>query len=254
MCLIAFAHRVHPEYPLILIANRDEFYKRPARPAQFWVEEGFPDILAGKDLTAGGTWIGIHKNGRWAALTNYRDLNNIKENAISRGDLVLNYLKSDGEAFDYLNQIKKSTDQYNGFNLLVGNKQHIFHYSNHNNQITEVQPGIHALSNALLNTPWTKVCGILADFESKIKKNQIDVQSLLLPLMDKSKADDKDLPETGLTYEMEKAISSRFIVTPDYGTRCSSIIKIDEDGQIYFYEQSYQTGTSEITNKQEFIF
>ncbi|MDZ7806331.1 MAG: NRDE family protein [Gracilimonas sp.] len=145
MCLITFAYKKHPKYELILAGNRDEFYGRPTRSAQFWTDEGHPDILAGKDLEAGGTWLGIHKDGRWGALTNYRDPTIIKEDPPSRGELVMNYLTSDSSAIEYLQDLSTSAQDYNGFNLLLWDSGHFYHFSNQSKRMSTIEPGIHGL-------------------------------------------------------------------------------------------------------------
>lgn len=246
MCLITFAYQSHPEYPLILVANRDEFYERPARPAQFWVEEGHPDILAGKDLLAKGTWLGLHKNGKWAVLTNYRDIENIKDDAPSRGDLVLNYLKSSMSAKEYATLIKKDDEKYNGFNILIADQEEIIHLSNYSKELTVVEKGIHSLSNALLNTPWYKVRLTKDRLKDKIAQNSINTDSLFEVLFDKSLAADDDLPKTGLSYDLEKAVSASFIITPNYGTRCTTVLKINQQGEISFSERTFVLGSDEV--------
>lgn len=239
MCLIAFAINVHPDYPLILIANRDEFYNRPTRSAQFWEAEGFADILAGKDLKAGGTWIGINKNKRWAALTNYRDLHSLKENPPSRGSLVLDFIKSNSSAENYLGNIQKDAALYNDFNLLLFDGKEITYYSNISNTIQSVSNGIHGLSNALLDTPWKKVDRIKSDLENAIQNNHLEKDFLFDLLCNEDKANPEDLPSTGLSLELEKAMSSIFIHTPFYGTRCSTIIIKDKNGKVTFTERKY---------------
>ncbi|MCK9452466.1 MAG: NRDE family protein [Bacteroidales bacterium] len=246
MCLISFAYNMHPRYSLVLLANRDEFYKRPARKAQFWTEEGFPDILAGKDLSAGGTWMGINKNGKWAALTNYRDMSKLKPNPPSRGHLVLNYLKSGLTAVEYLESIKEKASLYDGFNLLAGDNNGIFHFSNETNKITRIKPGVHGLSNALLNTPWPKLETANSKLAYSIQEDNLNRDTLFNILTDQQKADESQLPETGLTKEMEKAVSSIFISTDDYGTRCSSLLFIDMEGNIDFTERSYIPGPNDM--------
>jgi len=254
MCLIAFACKVHHEYPLILIANRDEFYNRPTRTAQFWTEEGYPNILAGKDLKAGGTWIGLHKNGKWAALTNYRDLNRLKVNPPSRGDLALDFLKSAVSAEEYLDTIKKDAAQFNDFNLLLSDGNEIVHYSNVSDLTTTITNGIHGLSNALLDTPWQKLTNITNNLEAAIHNNHLEKEHLFNLLSNEEKAATALLPTTGLSLELEKAMSSVFIHTPFYGTRCSTIILINKNGQIEFTERNYseqKTILSETTFKTE---
>lgn len=252
MCLITFAYKKHPSYALILLANRDEFYERPTRKAQFWVDEGSPDILAGKDLEAGGTWLGVHKNGRWALLTNYRDLTNLKENPPSRGDLALNFLKSEDSASQYLFLIQESAHLYNGYNLLVGDKESILHYSNYSDKITAITPGVHGLSNALLNTAWPKLEIAKSALSQHIHQNKIDSNSLFNILMNETKAQETELPETGLSKEMERAVSSIFINTKNYGTRCSTLLLIDNAGNIEFTERRFKPNSTTVIDEQIF--
>ncbi len=254
MCLIAFAYKTHPKYKLILAANRDEFYKRPTRPAQFWTKEGHSDILAGKDLEAGGTWMGVSKRGAWSALTNYRDFSDIKENPPSRGELVLNYLKDQNTPSIYLDRIRGNAKDYNGFNILLGDEDSLLHYSNHSDIITEIQPGIHGVSNALLDTPWMKLEQAKADLGKAIQKETIDMEDLFSLLKNDTTAPDSELPETGLPYELEKAVSSVFIKTENYGTRCSTVLLIDNKENCTFIERRYNPSTSEILQKSEFEF
>ena len=239
MCLIVFAYKVSPKYPLILIANRDEFYNRPTRKAHYWDKEMHPEILAGKDLKAGGTWMWVSKNRKWAALTNYRDIENIKNDAPTRGDLVPHFLKSKVSGYEYLLQLKKEAQKYNGFNLLVGDENDIFHYSNISDKITKIQPGIHGVSNALLNTPWPKLKRIKEILADKIQINDLSTASLFNLLKDKAKAAESQLPITGLSQELEKEMSSIFIDTKGYGTRCSTLLFINEIGEVKFAERGF---------------
>lgn len=254
MCLIAFAHQVHPDYPLILIANRDEFYERSTRKAQFWIEEGYPTILAGKDLVGKGTWLGVAKTKKWGALTNYRDLNNLKENPPTRGMLVLDYLKSNQTPKKYLEEIQPKAHEYDGFNLLLGMQNKIYHYSNVSNLITEIPPGVHSLSNALLNTPWRKAESLKIELQKEILGKKWTKKSVLNLLLDETKAANNELPKTGLNYEMEKAVSSRFIRTEHYGTRCSTVLIVDSHNKISFLEQTYEATTQKVIHEVDFEF
>ncbi len=252
MCLITFAYKSHPTYALILAANRDEFYARPTRKAQFWIEEGYPNIIAGKDLEAGGTWMGVHKNKKWAALTNYRDLTKLKNAPPSRGDLALNYLKSEQTARQYLAEIQQKADLYNGFNLLIGEESGIFHFSNQTNIITEISSGIHGLSNALLNTPWPKLELAKSGLREIVQQGKIAPNMLFDILKNETKAEDDKLPQTGLSVDLEKAISSVFINTERYGTRCSSLLLIHNNGTVEFLERRYKPSSNEIFDEQHF--
>ncbi|HCI71013.1 MAG TPA: hypothetical protein DF712_18530 [Balneola sp.] len=252
MCLITFSYKNHPFYKLIVAANRDEFYQRPTRAAQFWTDEQLPDILAGKDLKANGTWMGVSKTGRWGALTNYRDPSNINENAPSRGDLVLDYLKSDSNERAYLKEIKENGKKYNGFNLLIGGKDSLYHFSNETNSIKEVQPGIHGVSNALLDTNWPKLDHAKKELERVTSNSKFDRDELFEILKNSEKAPDEKLPSTGIPYDWEKAVSSIFIKTDNYGTLCSTLLLVDYEGNAEFTERRYNIENSKIIDENTF--
>ncbi|MEX0608563.1 MAG: NRDE family protein [Balneolaceae bacterium] len=252
MCLIAFAYKAHPKYNLILVANRDEFYGRPARPASFWTDEKYPDILAGKDLEAGGTWMGVHKNGKWAAVTNYRDPSIIKENPPSRGELVLDYLRGNDSAMDYLQALTAKANDYRGFNLLLWDDKSLLHYSNQSKIVNRIEPGIHGLSNALLNTGWPKVRYAKTALKELSGSENFEKEELFKLLMNERKAPEEELPVTGIPQHLEKAVSSIFIRTESYGTRCSSVLLIDKEGNVDFTERSYKPGTTELIEEKNF--
>ena len=246
MCIIAFAHQVHPEYPLILIGNRDEFYNRPTQEIHWWDEK----ILAGKDLEAGGTWLGFSKEGRFSIVTNYRDIAGIKQNARSRGDLPLNFIRGSDDMQAYVSEISEEENAYNGYNLLLWEKGEMVHYSNYESKINPIQPGVHALSNALLNTPWHKTERLKKGFENTID-GSFNVENLFSLLTDEVKADDKDLPSTGLPYEREKEISSICIRTKDYGTCSSTVVLVDKNREVTLIERIYSVGNR---TEQENVF
>ncbi|MBT4290944.1 MAG: NRDE family protein [Deltaproteobacteria bacterium] len=239
MCLILIAYQTHPKYPLILLANRDEFYSRPTAQASFWSED--PEILGGKDLQAGGTWMGINKSGNIAALTNYRSLDN-KQYAKSRGELVSNFIKNKDKPETYLNQMSKLGKEYAGYNLLIGHLGHLLVFSNINNQIHQLKPGFHGLSNRFLNSGWFKVKKGKQALAQLISEDKIERKLFLKVLQDRQAALDKDLPNTGFTKEQEKMLSPLFIESPAYGTRCSTIITIDYKQEVTFFELTYQRG------------
>ena len=252
MCLITFSYKTHPFYKLIVAANRDEFYERPTRPAQFWTQEQLPNILAGKDLKANGTWMGVSKNGKWGDLTNFRDPSNINEDAPTRGDLVLDFLKSDLNERAYLKEVKENRKKYNGFNLLIGSENSLYHFSNETNSVTEIEPGIHGVSNALLNTSWPKLDQAKKDLKNITLSENFSKEELFNILKNPEKAPDEKLPSTGIPYEWEKAISSIFIKTDNYGTLCSTILLVDYEGNAEFIERRYKTGSNEVINENNF--
>ncbi|MBV6646878.1 MAG: NRDE family protein [Cyclobacteriaceae bacterium] len=238
MCLIAFALNKHPKYPLILAANRDEFYDRPTSVVGFWQDQS--DILGGRDLKAGGTWMGLTRSGRFAAVTNYRDIANIRENAKSRGDLTKDFLVGVNPD-DYMNRVSREAGDYNGFNLLTYEDGQMMHFSNYENKVNKLEPGVYGLSNALLDTPWPKVAKLKATFE-KVIASSFTEKDLYSILLDSEKAVDNQLPDTGVPPEWEKELSAICIRTENYGTCCSTIIMIDQDKNVIFSEKSYPVG------------
>ncbi len=236
MCLILFGYKVSKKYPLVLAANRDEFYQRPTAPMHLW--KNTPGILAGKDLEQGGTWFGVHKNGTFAALTNYRDPASIRSEAPSRGEIIINFLESNKPTETHFARLKKKKNPYNGFNLLFGNKEDLFWFSNLNDTIEKIAPGIHGLSNQFLDTPWPKV-------ESGKKALQdiicgtITSESLFAMLADQSVPDDDQLPQTGVGLEWERMLSPLFIQSDTYGTRSSTAMLMDQNGTIEITERTY---------------
>lgn len=252
MCLIFFAFNAHPRYQLILAANRDEFYSRPTAPAEFWKDA--PMVLAGKDLAAGGTWLGITRQGRFAAITNYRD----PQGAIgtkSRGNLTLDFLAGTESCEEYLHRIEQNKNDYSGFNLLVGkfseSKNELFYFSNRGGENRKLTAGIYGLSNALLDTNWQKVETGKAKFTKILEKNdRLSATDFLWMLADRTPADDEKLPNTGVGIERERILSPAFIETEGYGTRSSSLLLIDQTGKIDFIEKTYVGRRGEI--KYEF--
>ncbi len=236
MCLIVLAKNVREDFPFILVGNRDEFFNRPATPLYEWDEHG---IIAGRDLIANGTWLGINKKGKFAAITNYRDLKNLKKDAPSRGLLTSEYLKNDLSPEEYVRSIYDEAGQYNGFNLLLGLNDDLVHFSNVDRKITQITEGVHGLSNALLDTSWPKVNKAKLNFTRAIANENIDETELLKVLLDRSMARDQDLPDTGVPKDLERKLSAMFINFPGYGTRCTSVIIKDKNGNISFSEISF---------------
>ncbi|MDF2500973.1 MAG: hypothetical protein K0Q77_1687 [Anaerosporomusa subterranea] len=235
MCLILFAYQYHPEYPLIIAANRDEFYARPTLSADYWSDA--PNILAGRDLEHGGAWLGVTRTGRLAALTNYRDPARQRTDALSRGQLSAKYLNSNLSPTEYIEMICPETGSYNGFNLLVGDLSSLCYYSNQTNELVVVNPGIHGLSNHLLDTPWPKVKRGKQLLQQALI-DSVDTMGLLALLGDDQRPDDSQLPNTGVGLEMERVLSPMFIATEGYGTRAMSVLTFRHDGLVQFSERS----------------
>lgn len=241
MCLIVFAYNTHPDYKLILAANRDEFYDRPTTSANWW--EDHPDILGGRDLKAKGTWMGVDKKGRFAAVTNYRDIANIRTDAKSRGDLPVDFLLNEETASEYTESVLKDSKEYNGFNLLTLDDK-MAHLSNYENKVNLLDAGVYGLSNALLDTSWPKVEKAKDNFKKTIE-GDFQIEDLIRLMQDEEVAADEKLPHTGLPIEMERAVSAMCIRSPNYGTCCSTAITIDHDDNIEFVEKSYPVGSRE---------
>ena len=240
MCLILFAWKTHTNFPLVLIANRDEFYERPTAPADFWEEA--PGLLAGKDLRGGGTWLGITRKGRLAAVANYRDPARMKDGAPSRGNLVADYLRGRRSPEAHLRALSPGAARYNGFGLLVGNPDELHYFSNRGAQ-TRLLPGVHGLSNHLLDTPWPKVeRGKQALSDILERERTPSLKRIFALLSDLSRPPDERLPDTGVGLEWERALSPLFIESPLYGTRSSTVLIIDYQGRVLFAERVFTSG------------
>lgn len=242
MCVIFLAWRADERYPLVVAANRDEFFARPTEPARFWTDR--PHILAGRDLQAGGTWLGVTRRGRFAALTNFRDPASVKPGAPSRGELVSRFLSEDQSPHDFLNWMDGIGSTYNGFNLLFGDTRELCYYSNCGDAPRMLDPGIYGLSNHLLDTPWPKVAkgkSALANALAALP----DTEPLFHLLLDDRLAEDEELPRTGVSIEWERLLSAAFVRSPDYGTRSSTVILRDMQGRFSFEERVFERGATE---------
>lgn len=234
MCLISFRWDDHPVYKLILVGNRDEFFSRPTSSLHLWTS-GF---YAGKDLKGGGTWMGFHPKGRFAALTNYRDFKNPHQNPITRGNLVKDFLENDQDPLDYLQSIQKVMDRYDGFNLLVANDREMRYLSNSKTGQEKVSPGIHGISNAFLDTPWPKVESAKAELQRLISGDEIEENGLLNLLQSKSIVPDELLPSTGVSLEMERVLSAQFIKHGnEYGTVNTTVLLWKHKGNVVIREK-----------------
>ncbi len=237
MCLILFAYKTVPGTPLIVAANRDEWFARPAEPAAFWPDH--PGVLAGRDLQARGTWLGITTSGRFAALTNFRNPSDKRTDAPSRGGLVSRFLTGKESPRAFVTDLAKRGADYNGFCILAGDLSRLFFYSNHGGAPEEVQPGIHGLSNHLLDTPWPKVVKGRNGLEALLEKpfrsgDYLDLMNDAIP------AKERELPQSGVSAEWERSLSSMRILKGDYGTRCSTVLRIRDGGETDFSERTYR--------------
>ena len=238
MCLILIAYQQHPDYPLIIAANRDEFFQRPTCPAEFW--EDYPDILAGRDLEKGGTWLGINKSGCMAAVTNYREPSAEKSGLLSRGSLVKDYLQGDLSAKVYLNGLTDRRDHYDGFNLFAGDKEGLWFISSYMKTPRVLQPGVHGIGNGELDTPWPKVVlgtKVLSDLLEK--DTELEPEALFSLLADRTIPDDIQLPDTGVGTQLERMLAPIFVSGGHYGTRSSTVLLCHVSGQINFTERCF---------------
>jgi uncharacterized protein with NRDE domain len=253
MCLIVFSLNQHAKYKLILAANRDEFYNRKTETTDYW--PGHKNILGGRDLEAMhpdgtcGTWMAMTTSGRIAMVTNYRDLRNLKTKAPSRGHLVSDFLLRDDDPKSYLENVEKIKHKYNGFNLIVGSANALYYLSNSKDGIEELSPGFYGLSNHLLQTPWPKIELAKAMIKPILDKEEVNPEELLNIMQNESRADEKDLPDTGIGIEREKALSSMFIKTDGYGTRCSTVVLVKKTGEVTFIERTYNLNDFSFTSK-----
>jgi uncharacterized protein with NRDE domain len=254
MCTLLFSFKNHSQYPLILASNRDEFYDRPTAPAAFWKEA--PDLLAGRDLKACGTWLGVTKTGRCAALTNVRAPASMRDDAPTRGTLVSNYLTKAKDPGTYFDDMRFHAHEYNGFNLIFGYLWELYYFSNKDHGFCRtIAPGLYGLSNDLLDTPWPKV-----ERGKQLLRNAIeDGEGGVIPdrlfevLADTCQPDDSLLPDTGIGLTWERILAPIFVQSPLYGTRFSTVVMVDNENRVSFAERAFQSG-SDVYTEQRFEF
>jgi uncharacterized protein with NRDE domain len=238
MCTLVFSYRQHQAFPLLIAANRDEFYERPTRGLQWW--DDAPHVLGGRDEREGGTWFGITRAGRLAVLTNYRSFP-LLDQAPSRGHLVQDFLTRPVEPGQFLQELLESGPRYNGFNLLFGYPDQLWYYSNQGGEHGELSPGLYGLSNALLNEPWPKLRSARDAFADLFARPEaLSEEQVYAALGDKTRYPPELLPQTGLSPELEHALSALFIETPGYGTRASWFLRADAGGAVEVSERSHR--------------
>jgi len=250
MCLIAWNWQPGQDSPLLLVANRDEFYARPTAALHWWADA---PILAGRDLQAGGTWLGISRTGRLAALTNYRAPETMRNDAPSRGELVSSFLRGDLCAGDYLHQLQSHSALYNPFNLLVYDGSKLMGLQSRDARIVTMAPGIGAVSNADFHTPWPKLSQLQSGLRGLLAQGAAGDSQLLALLQDRSPAAEADLPATGVALELERALSATFVAMPGYGTRASSVVRYEKD-EVSFLEHSFDDTGCANTSFQSWQF
>jgi uncharacterized protein with NRDE domain len=251
MCLLVAAWNSHPRYRLIVAANRDEFHERPSAPLGWWNDD--PRILSGRDLRASGSWMGVSRSGRFAVVTNFRDLEAAPSaDAPSRGMLVARLLAGTNSPQEYLDDLRASAPRYAGFNLLAGGPEELCYFSNRDDTgVRTLEPGIYGLSNHLLDAPWPKLLRTRARFAELVVESDVETESLFDMLGDRQSAAEDEAPGTGLPPEWERALSAPFVVHERYGTRCSTLLLVERDGRTIVHERRFdregaQTGTTRI--------
>lgn len=242
MCLIAFALDAHPRYRLVVAANRDEFHARPTAAAAWW--DDAPDLYGGRDLLQGGTWMACRRDGRWAAVTNVRRMELPDPAAPSRGALVANFLRGPLGAADYAAQLSAEASRYAGFNLLLGDAPRdgadTVYIGNQNvAPPRRLHSGVHAVSNASLDTPWPKLLRLRGTMEQWCAAGTTSTEPLFAGLADRSAIADAELPDTGVGLELERLLSTPFIRSAQYGTRACTVLTIDHDGRLGFEERRF---------------
>lgn len=242
MCLLVVAWQSHPRYRLIVAANRDEFHERPAAALDWWNDA--PAIVAGRDLRSQGTWMGASRTGRYAVVTNYRELERPPADAPSRGELVARYLRSDGASTaDYLDALAVHAARYAGYNLLLSDGAALWYQSNRGTALRRaLAPGVYGLSNHALDSPWPKLVRSRDRLTELLAGDRVEPQTLFALLADRTPAELDETPDTGLPPDWERALSSPFVVHDRYGTRCSTVLLVAHDGQTTLCERRFDAG------------
>lgn len=252
MCILFLAVNQHPRFPLIIAANRDEFYARPTATSQFWQQNS--DVLAGRDLEAGGTWMGINRSGYFSALTNIRAPSQPRIETRTRGELVSQYLQDTPTNYAFAQQLRADKQRYRGYNLMFGHWQDLQVYNNYTDTVESVSSGFYGLSNASLNSPWPKVSAGVSELETLCKTMEdVEYEALFDLLRNDTRAADEHLPITGMPESLEKQLSSIFINLSDYGTRSSTIVTVNQQHEVNWVERTYNEN-AQISAEQRFAF
>ncbi len=259
MCLILIAYQAHPKYRLVVAANRDEFFRRKTASVDFWADA--PHVLGGRDLEQGGTWMAVSRDGRWAAVTNFREGTPPAPGMRSRGRLVSDFLAGDSvPAQAYLSSVRRTANDYSGFNLLCADR-HGMQYLSNRPAVGPAHPvpltaGVHGLSNGALDMPWPKVVRGKTALQAALV-NTADpeglTEALLSALSDRRTAEDELLPSTGISRDWEKCLSATYINAPDYGTRASTVLVMEADGEVHLRERSFDE-RGELVEDRRFRF
>ena len=238
MCLVVFAWKIHPDYKLILAANRDEFHGRPSQEAHWWPDA--PEMLAGRDLQAGGTWLAVNKSGRFATVTNYREQQRARGGLQSRGEIAINFVAGSDDALTYVSSL--APDRYAGVSVLVADRDTICYTSNRGDDAVSLAPGVYGLSNASLETPESKLLRTKEALSTLVDSNNVNTTELLRLLADKTPAPNAEVESGEMPFILARALTAPFIVAESYGTRCSTTLLYANDGRIEFCERRFNAG------------
>lgn len=234
MCIVLLDWQPDTDTPLRVAANRDEFHARPAEPARW---RG--DIFCGLDLTAGGTWLGIHRNGRFAVVTNYREpITDRQPGERSRGLLPTAFLESSASPEQFAHELAAEQEHYGAFNLLVGTPESLWYLGNRGAPPQPVTPGIHGLSNGLMDDPWPKVKRAKHNLRNALNQGG-ELERLLAVVNDRHQPADDELPDTGVGIDLERLVAPVFIHSATYGTRASSAVILDRNSGPAMQEQNW---------------
>ncbi|MGH8495459.1 MAG: NRDE family protein [Gammaproteobacteria bacterium] len=237
MCLLVFALDAHPRYRLVFAGNRDEYHSRPTDPAGWWRDQ--PDVLGGRDLEAGGTWLAVSRGGRFGVVTNYRELTDAGPAARSRGALVADFAGSRATPAEFGAALAVNAHLYAGYSLILGDRDGLHYFSNRAPSLSPLDRGVHGLSNERLNTPWPKLERTRRRFEDLLASGEPEPDTLLGMLADRQPAADGDRPDTGLDPALERLLSAPFVVSPSYGTRSSTVVLVDRADSVRFKERRF---------------
>jgi len=249
MCLVVFAWKVHPENRLVLAANRDESHRRPSQELHWWPDR--PDVLAGRDLQAGGTWLAAGRNGRFATVTNYREQQRSRAGFRSRGELVTDFVDGTADPEEFIESL--DGERYAGFSLLFADANQLWYLSNRGDGPTCLSPGIYGLSNATIDTPWPKVVRSRTALGSLVDIGKVNETELMRLLSDRTPAPVAEIEVAAQPFELARALTAPFIVSPDYGTRCTSALLWSDDGRITLSERRFDSQGSK-TGESRYSF
>lgn len=248
MCLIVLAWHARADLPLVVAANRDEWRDRPTEAAHWWPDR--PGIYAGRDLQAGGTWMGVTRRGRFAAITNFRDPSDRRTDVRSRGEIVGEYLAGDEDTETFITRLASSARLYNGFNLIAGDARSLWFFGSREGRARRIPLGVHGLSNHLLDEPWPKVVRAREAMEAALR-DEDPLPRMLAALHDRDGAPDDALPRTGVSLEWERRLAPPLIVGADYGTRSTTVVSFASDGTVRMEEHTLDSEGHVVQNRGE---